>query len=124
MSTDSEEQQNLHDQLSTDLHSALISVPMSINYFDKLKMYGKKLIEDYNWRSVEVYSTAEELDALEVGTRVSTYNRSLAVKHATGWVVLTVEGYCFPFRASNTLVLPAYSIPSSVKGLRNGSEAT
>jgi hypothetical protein len=117
-------------RIAIDLHNALTEVPVDTAYFEKLEMYGQKLIEEYNWHRVEVYSTHQELDALVTGARVTTSTNSLAVKHKTGWVILTQEGYSFSYRASTDLALPVFSIPEArrqspdVSSLDDGSHGS
>lgn len=98
-------------RLASDLHEALKQVPLDTAYFDKMNLYSKILIEDYNWNRVEIYSTHEQLDALAAGARVTTSNNSLAIKHDTGWIILTTEGYIFSRNGSDKLALPVFSIP-------------
>jgi len=98
-------------RLTVDLHEALQQVPLDTDYQAKLSLYSKILIEDYNWNRVEKYSTFEELDALATGSRVTTSNNNLAVKHDTGWVIITPEGYPMTHCDSSVLVLPVFSIP-------------
>lgn len=101
-------------RLSVDLHNALQRVPLEADYDAKLSLYSKILTEDYNWKQVEKYSTTAELDALATGTRVTTSNNNLAVKHDTGWVIITPEGYPMTHCDSSVLVLPVFSIPVNV----------
>lgn len=106
---------NLEDimSLSEDLHEALKDVPLDMDYFAKLEIYSEKLIQDYNWRRVKVYRTLEEVNALETGTRVSTSDNSLALKHNTGWVIITRDGYPMTHSDATALSLPVFSIPDS-----------
>jgi hypothetical protein len=100
--------------LSMDLHEALQEVPLNVEYFEKLEIYSQKLVQDYNWRRVSIYTTVEELKALATGARVSTNNNELAVKHNTGWVIITRDGYPITHSDETALTLPAYSIPDSI----------
>ena len=106
-------------RLSFDLHDALTEVPLEMEYFKKLELYGQKLIEQYNWHRVEVYSTHEQLDTLATGTRVTTSDNALAVKHPTGWVILSQEGYTYSYNLSTDLVLPVFSIPETRHSSQN-----
>lgn len=98
-------------RLSVDLHNALQQVPLEADYDVKLALYSKILIEDYNWNKIEKYGTLDEVDALALGSRVTTSNNSIAVKHNTGWIIITPEGYPMTHCDSSILSLPVFSIP-------------
>lgn len=113
--------------LSMDLHEALQQVPLSIDYYEKLELYSEKLIQDYNWHKRNVFNTIKELDDLPIGTRVTTAHNSLAVKHKSGWVILTQEGYTTIQNFSSDLALPVYSIPEvsrPTETIKNDQQAT
>lgn len=112
------EQNNLFStqmNLTMDLHEALQEVPLSIDYFSKLEIYGNILTEKYNWRKVQIFKTNEDLEKLAIGARIITNDNSFAVKHPTGWVIVNKDGYVFSHidSKSTQLSLPAMSVPES-----------
>lgn len=98
--------------LSSDLHEALKQVPINIDYHTKLALYSRILIEQYNWAKSVKYTTYKELENLPLGTRISTIKNELAVKHLTGWVIITKDGYPITHSDHTILDLPAFLIPN------------
>lgn len=101
-------------ELSSDLHWALNSVPLEGEYYSKLELYAQLLVEKYNWVKIHQYSTHELLNLLPVSTKIITSDDQIAVKHETGWVILSPEGYIFSRISTENLKLPAFSVPSTI----------
>lgn len=104
---------HLQAELSSDLHWALSRVPIQAHYYSKLDDYAAELIENYNWTKLHEYTTSEELDLLTVGSRITTADNNLAVKTEDGWFVLYEQGMIDMNLSSDSIALPAFSVPST-----------